>query len=185
MKKDFISLCNNSQKIEPTIYLNIKEYEVQRKKILHIYVHESSMVHRTKEIVFDRNEDGDYKVTLSQRIANIYVRKQTFHTENRVFPYAEMSDLREDLIRRARQMAINNRTKNHVWADMSDEEMLRSFNLIGKDLETGKEELTLAAILLFGKDTKAKTVLRKLVTQNQIIPEGANKNRKYKLKPRN
>ena len=34
------------------------------------------------------------------------------------------------------------------------------------------------------KDTKAKTVLRKLVTQNQIIPEGANKNRKYKLKPR-
>ena len=31
------------------------------------------------------------------------------------------------------------------------------------------------------KDTKAKTVLRKLVTQNQIIPEGANKNRKYKL----
>ncbi len=28
MKKDFISLCKNSQKIEPTIYLNIKEYEV-------------------------------------------------------------------------------------------------------------------------------------------------------------
>ena len=31
------------------------------------------------------------------------------------------------------------------------------------------------------KDTKSKTVLRKLVTQNRIIPEGANKNRKYKL----
>lgn len=159
IKKNFINLCNNPEKIEPTVYLNIQEYEICEKKILHIYVHESSMVHRTNGIVFDRNEDGDYKVTLSQRIANIYVRKQTFHTENKVFPYAEMSDLREDLIKRARQMAINNSTKNHAWADMSDEEMLRSFNLIGKDLETGKEGLTLAAILLFGKDTTILSAL--------------------------
>lgn len=50
-------------------------------------------------------------------------------------------------------MAINNSTKNHAWAEMSDEEMLRSLNFFGKDLETGKEGLTLAAILLFGKDT--------------------------------
>lgn len=152
MKKNFISLCNNSQKIEPTVYLNIREYEIRKKKILYIYVHESSEVHRTNGIVFDRNEDGDYKVTLSPRIANIYIRKQTFHAENRVFPYANMSDLREDLIKRARQMTINNSTKNHVWLDMSNEEMLRSLNFFGKDLVTGKEGLTLAAILLFGKD---------------------------------
>jgi len=139
MKKEFISLCNNTQKIEPTIYLNIREYEIQKKKVLHIYVHESSEVHRTNGSVFDRNEDGDYKVTNSPRIANIYVRKQTFYTENKVFPYAEMSDLREDLIKRARQMAINNSTQNHAWADMSDEEMLRSLNFFGKDLATGKE----------------------------------------------
>ena len=159
MKKEFISLCNNPQKIEPTVYLNIREYEIEKKKILHIYVHESSEVHRTNGTVFDRNEDGDYKVTFSQRIANIYIRKQTFHTENKVFPYAEISDLREDLIKRARQMAINNSTKNHAWADMSDEEMLRSFNLMGKDLITGKEGLTLAAILLFGKDTTILSAL--------------------------
>ena len=159
MKKEFISLCNNTQKIEPTIYLNIREYEIQKKKILHIYVHESSEVHRTNGSVFDRNEDGDYKVTNSPRIANIYVRKQTFYTENKVFPYAEMSDLREDLIKRARQMAINNSTQNHAWADMSDEEMLRSLNFFGKDLATGKEGLTLASILLFGKDTTILSAL--------------------------
>lgn len=102
MKKEFTNLCNNPQKIEPTIYLNIKEYEIQKKKILHIYVHESSEVHRSNGMVYDRNEDGDYKVTLSPRIANIYIRKQTFYSENKVFPYAEMSDLREDLIKRAR-----------------------------------------------------------------------------------
>ena len=102
---------------------------------------------------------GDYKVTIPERIANIYARKQNFYSENKVFPYAEMSDLREDLIKRARQMAINNSTKNHAWVDMSDEEMLRSINLIEKDLITGKEGLTLAAILLFGKDTTILSAL--------------------------
>ena len=85
-----------------------------------------------------------------ESIANIYARKQSFYSENKAFPYAQLSDLRPDLIKRARQMAINNSTQNHAWTDMSDEEMLRSLNLIEKDLITGKEGLTLAAILLFG-----------------------------------
>ena len=152
MKKDFANLCNNDQKINPTIYLNIKDYSINDKTILHIYVNESSSVHRTNGKVFDRNEDGDYEVKLAERIANIYIRKQEFYTENKIFPYAKMSDLRQDLIQRARTMAINRNGQNHIWAKMNDEEMLRSANLYAKDFVTGKEGLTLAAILLFGKD---------------------------------
>lgn len=98
MKKDFANLCNNDQKINPTIYLNIKDFSINDKTILHIYVNESSSVHRTNGKVFDRNEDGDYEVKLAERIANIYIRKQEFYTENKIFPYAQMSDLRQDLI---------------------------------------------------------------------------------------
>ena len=152
MKKDFANLCNNDQKINPTIYLNIKDYSINDKTILHIYVNESSSVHRTNGKVFDRNEDGDYEVKLAERIANIYIRKQEFYTENKIFPYAKMSDLRQELIQRARTMAINRNGQNHIWAKMNDEEMLRSANLYAKDFVTGKEGLTLAAILLFGKD---------------------------------
>ena len=152
MKKDFANLCNNYQKINPTVYLNIKDYSINDKTILHIYVNESSSVHRTNGKVFDRNEDGDYEVKLAERIANIYIRKQEFYTENKIFPYAQMSDLRQDLIQRARTMAINRNGQNHIWANMNDEEMLRSANLYAKDFVTGKEGLTLAAILLFGKD---------------------------------
>ena len=152
MEKDFANLCNNPNKIEPTIYLNIYEYIIDDKIILYIPVHESSMVHKTNNIVYDRNIDGDYKVTIQERIANIYIRKQNFYTENKVYPYAEISDLRPDLIKRARQMAINNSRKPHIWADMTDEEMLRSLDFYAKDLNTGKEGLILAAILLFGKD---------------------------------
>lgn len=42
MKKDFANLCNNPEKIEPTVYLNIKEYEIENEIILHIYVNEGT-----------------------------------------------------------------------------------------------------------------------------------------------
>lgn len=76
MKKDFANLCNNSEKIDPTVYLNIKEYEIDNKIVLHIYVHESSSVHRTNGKVFDRNEDGDYEVKQSKEL-------QTYILENK------------------------------------------------------------------------------------------------------
>ena len=66
------------------------------------------MVHKTNNIVYDRNIDGDYKVIMQERIANIYIRKQDFYA---------------------------------------------------KDLNTGKEGLILAAILIFGKD---KTIISAL-----------------------
>ena len=51
------------------------------------------------------------------------------------------------------------RNKNHVWKNMSNEELLRSANLILTDPETKREGITLAAILLFGKDNSIMSVL--------------------------
>ena len=109
--------------------------------------------------VFGRNVDGDYKVTSPERIANIYARKQKVNTEDELFPYAKISDLRPDLIKRARQMAINNSQNTHIWANMTDEEMLRSLDFLKIDLKTGQEGLTLGAILLFGKDSTILSAL--------------------------
>ena len=50
-------------------------------------------------------------------------------------------------------------TEYHPWVDMTDEEMLRSCELILEDLETNKEGITLAAILLFGTDNRIMSVL--------------------------
>ena len=38
MKKNFANLCNNPDKIFPTVYLEMKEYEIDSKHILYIYV---------------------------------------------------------------------------------------------------------------------------------------------------
>jgi ATP-dependent DNA helicase RecG len=51
------------------------------------------------------------------------------------------------------------RVDNHPWATMNEEEMLRSSGLILTDMETYKEGITLAAILLFGKDSSIMSVM--------------------------
>jgi len=152
MKKEFVDLCNNPEKIFPTVHLEIKEYLFEEKHILYIYVHESSDVHKTANKIFDRNEDGDFDITNNTiQISDLYIRKRSTYIENKLYPFATLKDLRLDLIEKARIMA-SNRTSNHPWAKMSNEEMLRSAGLYERNLETGKEGFNLACLLLFGKD---------------------------------
>ena len=119
LKKDFVNLCNNPQKIFLTIQLIIQDYCYQNKIVLYINVYESSKVHRTNNKVFDRNEDGDYDITNNTAlISQMYSRKSSTYVENEIFEYATIDDLRSDLIARARQMAVN-RNANHPWKGMT------------------------------------------------------------------
>lgn len=143
---------NNPQKISPTFYLSIEEIKVGEKKILYIFVPESSQVHRCNGKIFDRNEDGDFDITdNSNQVSAMYMRKQGTYSENRIFLFAELSDLKSDLFVKVRKLAANQRT-NHPWKSMDDLELLKSAGLYLKDLQSGKEGITLAAILLLGKD---------------------------------
>lgn len=159
IKKSFIDLCNNSEKIFPTAHLEIKEYLYEEKHILYIYVHESSDVHKTANKIYDRSEDGDFDITNNTtQVSNLYIRKRSTYIENKIYPFAKITDLRSELIDKARKMA-SNRTANHPWSKMNDEEMLRSAALYERNLETGKEGFNLACILLFGKDDTINSAL--------------------------
>ena len=159
MKKNFANLCNNPDKIFPTVYLEMKEYEIDSKHILYIYVYESSDVHKTAGKIFDRNEDGDYDISNNTSlISQLYIRKSSTYIENKIYPFATIEELRTDLISKARTMA-SNRVANHKWSTMTDIEMLRSASLYEKNLQTGEEGLNLAAILLFGKDETIASAL--------------------------
>lgn len=79
------------------------------------------------------------------------MRKQGTYTENRIYPFANISDLRSDLFVKVRKLAANQRS-NHPWQLMDDMELLKSVGLYLKDLQSGKEGITLAGILLLGKD---------------------------------
>ena len=152
IKRNFVNLCNNNEKINPTIHLEIKEYFYEEKIILYIYVYESSDVHKTLNKVFDRNEDGDFDITgNTSLISQLYIRKSSTYIENKIYPFATIDDLRKDLIDKARNMAVN-RVANHPWAKMNDLDMLRSASLYEKNLQTGEEGINLAGLLIFGKD---------------------------------
>lgn len=159
MKKDFVNLCNNPQKIFPTIHLELKDYLLDDKIILHVFVYESSEVHKTANKIFDRNEDGDFDITYNTHlISQMYIRKSSTYIENKIYPYAKVSDLREDLIERARKLA-SNRTANHPWEQMDNHELLRSAGLYEQDLQSGEEGINLAGILLLGKDETIASAL--------------------------
>lgn len=159
IKNNFVVAMNNPLKISPPFYLSIDGVVIDGKTILYIYVPESSQVHRCNNRIFDRNEDGDFDITDKQQlVSTLYLRKQTSYSENKIYPYAELSDLREDVIARARKMASVQR-EDHPWQAMSDLELLKSAQVYGKDYQTGKNGVTLAGILLFGKDNTILSVL--------------------------
>ncbi len=159
MKKDFVNSVNNENKIYPPLYLTPIEYECDGRLILYVHVPVSPNVCRCSGRIFDRNHEADIDITNNEGLVyQLYARKQSTYYVNKVFPVFSVSDLRHDLIERAREMT-KMRMQDHPWRSMSDTELLRSANLILLDSSTGKEGITLASILLFGPDNLIYSVL--------------------------
>ena len=114
---------------------------------------------RHKGRIWDRSYEGDINITdHSELVYKLYARKQGSYFVNKIYPNIDIDFLDATVIDKAKKMAIS-RNKNHVWGNMSNEELLRSANLILTDPETKREGITLAAILLFGKDNSIMSVL--------------------------
>jgi predicted HTH transcriptional regulator len=53
--------------------------DYEGKKVIYVYVPESSQVHSTNGKIFDRNEDGDFDITRqTEQVTQLYLRKQTY-----------------------------------------------------------------------------------------------------------
>ena len=152
IRKDFITGINNPQKLTPPTYLSINEEEYRGRKLLHIYVPESSQVHRCNGRIYDRNEDGDFDITdQTVQVAQLYQRKQANYSENKIYTWIQPVDLRQDLIERCRNyLRINH--KEHPWAELNDIDLLKSAQLFRTDPQTGNAGVTLAGVMLFGTD---------------------------------
>lgn len=159
VKTEFVTSINNENKMYPPLYLTPIEYEEDGKHILYIRVPVSQDVCRVNGRIFDRNHESDIDITHhSDEVYRLYARKSGSYFVNKVFPAFGIADLRSDLIDRARNMS-RSRDKNHPWLSMTDEEIIRSAGLILKDRDSGREGITLAAILLFGTDQLIMSVL--------------------------
>ncbi len=159
MKKNFTTAINNANKINPPMYLTPQDYIIDGKAIIYIRVPEGTQLRRLNGRIMDRTNEGDVDITdNAELVYKMYARKQSTFFVNKVYPNLGLKFLDFDVIRRAKKMAVS-RVDNHAWANMSEEEILRSSGLILTDPDTGKEGITLAAILLFGKDSTIMSVL--------------------------
>ena len=161
IKSAFVTTINNPNKISPTFYTNIEEYQIDGHTILYIPIPCSSQVHRLSGRFFDRNEDADIDITDSvMLVADMFNRKGNIYTEIRVFPHVSYGDIEAHRIERIRKMAYDNKgDKQHHWESLNDIDLLRSANLFGKDPATDKEGMNLAGILLLGSKQLIISVL--------------------------
>lgn len=154
-----VANANNPQKLNPPYYVSPEVIDMNGKKVIVVYVPESSQVHATNGRIYDRNQDGDFNITNQpDQVSQLYLRKQNSYSENQVYPYVELSDFKESLFEKVRNLARNQQPK-HPWLAMTNEELLRSAGLYKKDMKTGQSGYTLAAVLLFGKDETIQSVV--------------------------
>ena len=157
--KDFTNSINSPQKLYPPLYLIPEVFDIDGKKVIYIRVPEGTQVYRHNGRIFDRSYEGDINITNhADLVFKLYARKQSSYFVNKVYPNLDISFLDSAVIEKARKMAVV-RNENHAWGSMDNEELLRSANLILVDHDTKTEGITLAAILLFGKENTIMSVL--------------------------
>jgi ATP-dependent DNA helicase RecG len=140
---------NNPQIISPVTHINTEVADINGRKIIVIFVPESSQAHSYKGVYYDRQGEVDIKLLTFPQISNLYIRKQDSYTENRVYPQLKITDFLNDEFDyvRARVAIFDSK---HPWIKMNNNEILHSAKMYLCDEQTGKEGYTLAAVLIFG-----------------------------------
>ena len=152
MKKNFINMLNNPQKISPPLLLELEEIAIDGKLVLYVYIPAGSQVQLCSGKIYDRLGDADIDITKSTDLAaDLYRRKSTMYTEREIFPYVTENELRFELVERAQKMALTE-NRDHPWKSLSVMEIIKSAGLYDEDWRTGKKGYNLACVLLLGKD---------------------------------
>jgi ATP-dependent DNA helicase RecG len=158
IKTNLVSLSNNPNKLDPPFILFPQVYELEGKYITHIQVPSSSQMHKSAGVVFDRSNDGDFRVSQPQQIAEIYNRKRTHYTEGIIYPAVRFGDFKAELFPKIRNL-ISSNNSNHPWLSLNDVSMLQMAGLWKRDPQSGQEGYTLAAVLLLGRDEVIQSAL--------------------------
>lgn len=159
MQKDVVTALNTPDCVWPSIYVQPFVVSHPEGEILVCQIAASSQVHQYKEKIYVRENESDIDITDNQqRIGDLFLRKRNFFTESKIYPFLAMKDLDSSLFDKARAL-IRGYRSDHPWLALDNEELLKSSSLRVKDYQNGAEGLTLAAALIFGKDTTIQAIL--------------------------
>lgn len=123
--------------------------------VIRVWVPMGPSVYAYKGIVYDRRGDADVRLTGEADRAAMAVRKQSYYTERRVYPWVGESDLDLSLLNMLRAEVRAN-DAGHRWLALDDRELLRDARLVSRDPVSGERGFNFAAIVLLGRE---KTIL--------------------------
>ena len=159
LQKDLITALNSKDCINPPLYVQPISVQHTDGLVLVLQIQASSQVHDHAGKIYSREFETDLNITENQqRISDLYLRKRNFFSESQIYPFLNFSDFDQSLFEKARQI-IRNYRSDHPWLLVSDKQMLRDSSLWRKDFQTNQEGYTLAAALIFGKQTTVQSIL--------------------------
>lgn len=158
IQRNIVNVINNSKVFNPPVAIEFDPFEYHSKWVIRVWVPSDAFIHEYKNKIYDRMADSDVVVRLDYQKSELYLRKQSSYTEQKIFPYIKLEDFEADLLEDVRHLASSKRP-DHPWEDMSDEELLKSAGLYAKNYVTGEEGYNLAAVLLLGKEEVISAIL--------------------------
>ena len=98
---------------------------------------------------FKRNHEGDFHCT-EQQVRAMIRDSYEGGNDGALMEHYDMNDVDPDTLRRYRTL-FQFRNEGHVWNEVDDKTFLKNLGGYIVDRETGKEGLTMAGLMMFGK----------------------------------
>ena len=164
--KDFWDNHNNPQKLNIPLCSedDVKLLEVDSKTVMIIEVIETTREQRPVCInanpyigTYKRNYEGDYRCSKDE--VNRMIRDASNEAQDfEIVENFDLADIDSDTLKAYRNR-FRSRIADHPYLELDDKEFLKQLGGYKKDRKTAKEGLTLAGLLMFGKESSIAEAL--------------------------
>jgi ATP-dependent DNA helicase RecG len=157
--KEFWNNHNNLQKLSTPICFNsdLEQLEIETNKLVIIKVPRATRTQRPVYInnnpltgTYKRNYEGDYRCTDAE-IRQMLRDASDAPQDIQILEGFDLSDIDTETLKSFRQR-FSSREPDHPWLALHDSDLLRQLGGWSRDRSTGQEGLTIAGLLMFGRE---------------------------------
>jgi predicted HTH transcriptional regulator len=163
-KKQFWNECNNPNKVSRNLISNedLKVVEFKNKKLMAIKVPFANRTERPVYLTqnplrntYKRNHEGDYRCTDDEVKRMLADSSAELNRDSLILEHFTIEDFDPTTIKKFRQLFISSKP-DHPWHSLEDIDLFKKLGAYRIDRKTKKEGITLAGLLMFGKEDSIK-----------------------------
>ena len=164
LEKDFWNTINNRGKVSINLLKNTDaQFHTLGEKVLFV-VNVPQAYRRQRPVFLEQNpltgtyrryNDGDYKCD-AKEVQRMLSDQSELSADSRILPLFSIDDLDTDSIKQYRHR-VSARTPHHPWLRIDMREFLAKLGGWRHDRQSGQEGLTVAGLLMFGKEDALRT----------------------------